>query len=270
MKKFTSHIILLFVLPLICSCTKVIDLKLGNNTGKLVIEANVTNATGPQIIKLSQNVPVTSTNTYPPVTGATVTVTDQAGNAYVFTESTPGTYTTSTLTGIPGSSYTMTVTSGSKTYTATSAMPVPIALDSLTSKNDEFNTSKHKKNITVHYEDPAGAVNQYRFVMFVNDVQVKTIYAFNDDFNDGRTVSIDLRTDNNSDPDFGIYAGDTVTVEMQCIDKPIYTYWFTMMQQGDNGPGGGVTPADPPSNITPTVLGYFSTHTTQRKTIVVK
>jgi hypothetical protein len=57
---------------------------------------------------------------------------------------------------------------------------------------------------------------------------------------------------------------------MQCIDKPVYTYWFTLMQQGDNGPGGGVTPADPPSNITPTVLGYFSAHTTQSKTIVVK
>jgi hypothetical protein len=270
MKTFKPYIILLLALPLICSCTKVIDLNLGNNTGKLVIEGNITNATGPQTIQLSQNVPVSNTNTYPPVTGATVTVTDQTGKSYPFAESTPGTYTTGTLTGIPGNSYTMTVTSNSKTYKATSPMPTPITLDSLTSKNDEFNSSKHKKNITVHYQDPAGTVNQYRFVMFVNNVQVKTIYAFNDDFNDGRTVSIDLRTDNNSDPDFGIYAGDTVTVEMQCIDKPVYTYWFTLMQQGDNGPGGGVTPADPPSNITPTVLGYFSAHTTQSKTIVVK
>ena len=270
MKTFKLYIIFLFALPLLYSCTKVIDLNLGNNTGKLVIEGNITNATGAQTIKLSQNVPFSSTNTYPPVTGATVAVTDQAGKNYVFTEATPGTYTASTVSGIPGSTYTMTVTTGAKTYTATSAMPAPIALDSLTSKDNEFNTSKHKKDITVHYRDPAGVANQYRFVMFVNNVQVKLIYAFNDDFNDGRNVSIDLRTDNNSDRDFGIYAGDTVTVEMQCIDKPVYTYWFTLMQQGDNGPGGGVTPADPPGNITPTVLGYFSAHTTQSKTIVVK
>lgn len=270
MKTFKIYSLYLFLLPVICSCTKVIDLHLGNNTGKLVIEANLTNENGQQTILLSENVPVSNTNTYPPVTGATVTVADQAGNNYPFTEGPNGTYTVNTLAGVPGNTYTMTVVTGSKTYTAKSVMPEVIPLDSLTSKNDEFNTKDHKKIITVHYHDPAGVVNQYRFVMFVNNVQVKNIYAFNDDFNDGRDVSIDLRTYNSNDKDFGIYAGDSVRVEMQSIDKSIYTYWFTLMQQGDNGPGGGVTPSDPSTNITPTALGYFSAHTTQSSTIVVK
>jgi hypothetical protein len=150
-------------------------------------------------------------------------------------------------------------------------MPAPVALDSLTSKDDEFNTSKHKKVITVYYQDPVGVANQYRFVMYVNGVQVKNVYAFNDQFNDGRNVSIDLREDDSDNStDKGIFAGDKVTVEMQCVDKPIYTYWYTLMQQGNNGPGGGVTPSNPPNNISPTTLGYFSAHTTQTKTIVVK
>jgi hypothetical protein len=42
------------------------------------------------------------------------------------------------------------------------------------------------------------------------------------------------------------------------------------MQEQTNGPGGGVTPSNPPTNITPVTLGYFSAHTTQSKTIVVK
>jgi hypothetical protein len=84
---------------MLSACTKVIDLKLGNDSGKLVIEANVTNASAPQIIKLSKNVAFTNTNTYPPVTGATVTVTDQTGQIYAFTEGISGTYTNSQLKG---------------------------------------------------------------------------------------------------------------------------------------------------------------------------
>ena len=77
-------------------------------------------------------------------------------------------------------------------------------------------------------------------------------------FQDGRYVSLDLLEN-----DIDIYPADTVKVEMQCIDKPVYTYWFTLMQQSTEGPGGGVTPANPPSNITPLTLGYFSAHTSQ-------
>ena len=100
--------------------------------------------------------------------------------------------------------------------------------------------------------------------MYVNNVQVKDVFAYNDDFTDGRDVVIDL-VENETD----IHPGDTVKVEMQCIDKPVYTYWATLMQQ-NNDFGQGVTPSNPPTNITPATLGYFSAHTTQTKTIIVK
>ena len=261
----------IFLLLAFGSCTKVIDLKLGNNTGKLVIEGNITDTAGQQIIKLSTNVPFSNTNTYPPVTGATISVSDQNGNTYPFTEGPSGTYSNTQLTGIPGNTYIMTVATGGKTYTATSMMPAVISLDSLTSKNDVFQTSNNNKVVTVYYQDPAGIANQYRFVMYVNGVQANDIYAFNDQFNDGRYVSIDLRENTaSSSVDKGIFSGDTVTVEMQCIDKAIYTYWETLMQQETDGPGGGVSPANPPTNISPVTLGYFSAHTTQSKTIAVK
>jgi hypothetical protein len=270
MKTLRTTLYLISLLAL-ASCTKVIDLKLGNDTGKLVIEGNITNTAGSQVIKLSTNVPFSNTNTYPPVSGATVSVSDQAGNSYPFTEGPSGTYSNSLLTGIPGNTYTMTVVTGSKTYTATSVMPALVSLDSLTSKNEVVQTNDHKKVVTVYYQDPAGIANQYNFVVYVNKVQANDTYAFNDQFNDGRYVSIDLRENTaSSSVDKGIYAGDTVTVEMQCIDKPVYTYWETLMQQETNGPGGGVSPADPPTNISPVTLGYFSAHTTQSKTIVVK
>jgi hypothetical protein len=243
----------------------VIDLKLGNDTGKLVIEANITNVSGPQSIKLSRNVPFTSTNVYPPVTGATVAVNDDKGNTFPFTEGPAGTYTANSLAGIAGSTYKMNVLTGGIAYTAASVMPDSVTLDSVTDRKNDFNNKNNKKEITVHFNDQAGVKNQYRFVMYVNNAEVNDVFAFNDDFFDGRHVDLDL-----VETDVDIYPGDVVTIEMQCIDKTMYTYWFTLMQQSANNPGGGVAPSNPPTNITPACLGYFSAHTTQSMTIVVK
>lgn len=255
----------ILILLATASCTKVIDLKLGNNTGKLVIEGNITDTGSHQSIMLSQNVPFSNTNTYPPVSGAVVSVRDDKGNIYPFTEGAAGTYSTNMMKTTTGVSYTMTVLTNGETYSANSTMPALVQLDSITTQKKEFNNSKGQQNVLVHYKDPAGLGNQYRFVMYVNNIQVKWIFAFNDDFTDGRYVNNDLQED-----DIDIYRGDTVTVEMQCIDKPIYTYWLTLMQQAGNGTEGSVAPSNPPTNITPAPLGYFSAHTTQIKTIIVK
>ncbi|RKR83283.1 uncharacterized protein DUF4249 [Mucilaginibacter gracilis] len=247
------------------SCTRVVDLQLGTDTGKLVVEGNITNVKGVQSVKLTQNVAFTSTNVYPAVSGATVAVSDNKGNTYQMTEAPAGTYSVSQLAGIPGNVYTLNVLTNGKSYTATSTLLAVVTLDSVTSKNTVINASKNRKQITVHYQDPLGVANQYRFVMYVNGVQVKSVFAYNDNFNDGKYAHTDLRQ-----TDIDIYPGDTVLVEMQCIDSSIYTYWYTLMQQQPNGPGGGVTPTNPPTNITPAALGYFSAHTTQSISIVVK
>ncbi|MDR3695082.1 DUF4249 domain-containing protein [Mucilaginibacter sp.] len=246
------------------SCTKVIDLKLANDSGKLVIEGNITNVNGPQYIVLSRNVPFTSTNTYPPVSGATVTVSDDQGNTYPFLEAPAGTYTAPSIAAVADRTYKMTVITGGVTYTATSVMPAAVSLDSVTSKTSNFDPKGNRRGITVHLQDPPGIANQYRFVLWVNGVEVNTVFAFDDEFTDGRYVNGDL-VENATD----IYAGDSVRVEMQCIDKPIYTYWVTLMNQQRDSPGGGVAPSNPPSNISPACLGYFSAHTTQTLNIVV-
>lgn len=261
---FKYHIAALFLIVIMASCTKVIDLKLGNNSGELVIEGKITNIRGTQSIKLSRNVAFTSTNTYPPVTGAVVTVNDNTGNTLPFTEGPAGTYSVRSVTGRPGRIYTMNVKVNGTSYTANSQMPQPVLLDSITEKEDAFDKNNKRRQITVHFQDPLGTSNQYRFIMSVNGVQVNRIFAFNDDFSDGRYVNIDLFQN-----DVDVFPNDIVTVEMQCVDKTIYTYWFTLMRQG-NGPGGGVSPSNPPTNITPVTLGYFSAYTTKTLTVKIK
>jgi hypothetical protein len=265
MKNIKIYAVILMVAITAVSCTKVINLKLANDSGKLVIEGNITNINGPQYIILSRNVPFTNTNTYPPVSDATVTVSDDQGNTYPFTEGPAGTYTSTSTAGVAGRAYKMTVITGGVTYTATSVMPAAVPLDSVTSKNDDFDPKGNRREITTHFQDPAGVANQYRFVMWVNGVEVDAIFAFDDEFTDGRYVNGDL-VENVTD----IYRGDSVRVEMQCIDKPVFTYWVTLMNQEQGGPNGGVAPSNPPTNITPACLGYFSAHTTQTATIMVK
>jgi hypothetical protein len=266
MKNFKKYI-LLFIPIVLVSCTKVINLKLGNDSGKLVIDANVTDSSSTQIIKLSDNVPFTNTNTFPAVTGATVTVTDPNGIVYPFTESPAGTYTNKLFPGVPGDAYQMTVISGGVTYHASSTMPQKVALDSVTDEPNDFDPGNNKRKITVHFHDPKGVSNYYNFIMYINGVETNETYPTDDEFTDGNEVNFDLFT-SESDPD--IYPGDKVTVEMQCVDKTIYTYWFTIAQQQGSGVGGGVAPSNPPNNITPTAFGYFSAHTSQTETITVK
>jgi len=266
MNKSILYITLILIAFAATSCTKVIDLQVKNDTGILVIEGNITNIPGVQYVKLSQNVPFSSANSYPPVSGAKVTVSDNSGNKYQFTEEPAGTYSINAIAGIPGGTYTMKVTTNGKTYTATSVMPSAVTLDSITSKPSDFRKTKNLRNIVVHYQDPAGVANQYRFILYINSVQVNEVFAYNDEFIDGRYVNLEL-LENNID----IHPGDTAKIEFQCIDKPVYTYWYTLMEQQQNAPGGGgVTPSNPPTNISPATLGYFSAHTTQSETIIVK
>lgn len=265
MKRTKYYISALFIVLIAASCTKVVDLKLGSNTGELVIEGNIDDSSKPQTITLSRNVPFTNTNTYPPVTGATISVSDGNGNNGQFIEGPPGTYSVSRLQGIQGNTYTLNVITNGKTYSAVSIMPALVPLDSISSIKSVFNKGNNKRDITVHYKDPEGVPNQYRFILYVNHVQVKRVFAYDDQFIDGKSVNLEL-----VENDIDIHPGDTATVVMQCIDKPIFTYWNTLMQQQDNGPEGGVTPSNPPTNITPATLGYFSAHTTQIKTIVVQ
>ena len=259
----------LFALAALTSgCTRVINLELGNVTGHIDIEANIINLDSPQVIVLRNNVAFSDSNSYPPVTGANVTVSDEAGNQYVFTETHPGSYTSPAFPEINGTVYTLQATVSGQTYTATSTMPTVVRMDSLTDKNRPLNRhqdGRDQKVISVYYQDPPGIANQYRFIEWVNGVQVKSVFTYDDQLTDGRYVTFDLL-----EQDIDIYVGDVVTVEMDCIDRPIYTYWFALESQQANNFNGAVAPANPPTNITPAVLGYFSAHTSQTITYTVK
>jgi len=80
-----------------------------------------------------------------------------------------------------------------------------------------------------------------------------------------------LPNDDGDNPDdIKVVVGDAIHVEMQCIDQNVYTFYSALLQLSGGGPGGGITPANPPSNISNGALGYFSAHTVRKKSVVIQ
>jgi hypothetical protein len=178
-----SSIYLFIPIVFLSACTRVIHPDLGDDAGQIDIEANITNVDSPQVIYMRTNVAFSDSNTYPPVTGANVAVSDEAGNRYDFTETQPGRYVSPPFAGGSGIVYTLRASVNGQSYIATSKMPSTVRMDSLTNKNRPLNRhqdGRDQKVISVYYQDPPGVVNQYRFVEWVNGVQVKSVFTYDD------------------------------------------------------------------------------------------
>lgn len=241
------------------ACQKVIDLKLNNKSGQYVIEGNVTNLPGPYTVRIGKTEAVTTDYVFQGVGGASVVI-----NGETLVEVQPGVFETRTLKGAEGQAYSLSVSVDGKVFTATSTMPHLVPLDSLYI-DQVYNFSKLVKVLVPVFTDPVGQGNCYKMNQTINGVLDKTLYYQNDDFSDGKTTYFaKLRPD----PDSTLRVNDHVSLEMQCIDKAMYKYWYSL-DMSATGDGDGV-PANPVTNITGGALGYFSAHTSQTKSIIVK
>jgi hypothetical protein len=205
---------ILFCLVLLlafASCQRVISIDVNPGSTLLVIEGNMTNIAGVQTVYISKTVSYSDANVYPPVSGATVTITNGT-TIYPLKETIPGQYTASTIRVRLGQVYTLNVQADNKTYTASSVLPAPVNLDSIGISALSVG-SKTVKTVSAFYHDPPTEKNQYRFVLYVNGVQVKQIFAVNDDLTNGRIINTTLYQS-----DITLVTGDKVEVEMQCID----------------------------------------------------
>ncbi|MGY3214379.1 DUF4249 domain-containing protein [Mucilaginibacter sp. HD30] len=263
MKAFYRLTAFFIVVIAFSSCEKVIDLNLTAATPQLVIEGSIINATQTPLIRLSRTVGFDEPSKFPGVSGATVKITSGT-TAILLTESSPGVYQGPAITGRPGRTYSLQVDVDGQTYKASSTMPNQIAIDSIGIEEVGFR-SKVEKNVIVYYSDPPNVKNQYRFILSVNGKLITQVFARNDEFNDGRAVRVPLYQD-----DVDIKVGDKIDIEMQCIDERIYTYWFTFSKQSGQAMGNAsVAPTNPPNNFDKPVLGYFSAHAINRRTVTV-
>ena len=263
MRRTLSFFLLLLSALAGISCQKVIEVDLNSSSPRIVIEANISDQPGPYVVKLSQSVNFDQTNTFPPVTGAVITVSDNVGNVDTLKEITAGTYETSALQGTPGRTYTLHVSANGKTYVATSTMPFPVSIESLGLESIVFGR-ENTLVIDVHFKDPAGIANYYRFVEIRNGIQQNFIFLIDDRAQDGTNMTSVLFADKDT-----LYPNDLVEVLLQSIDRNVYNYFTTARQIIDQGGPQLASPTNPPSNISNGALGYFSAYSVRSQSIII-
>lgn len=246
-------------------CKKVIQVDLNSASPQIVIEGNVTNAPGPYFVRITRTVDFSADNTFPPVTNAMVRLTDTTnGISELLTQTDSGVYQSLEVGGVSYHTYLLQVTIDGEEYTATSTMPEMVNLDSITFAQNIGFDNKLEINAVAGFQDPLGVRNYYQFTESVNRRQIPDIFVFEDNLSDGKYIRYPLFNDSAY-----LQPGDTLTLTMNCIDKNIYNYFFTLMNVAGNNDFQNVTPANPLSNFSNGALGYFSAHTTEQVTTIV-
>lgn len=247
---------------IITSCQKVINIDLNSASPQLIVQGNIDNISPSYTVSLSQTVNFNAANSFPPVSGALITITDNLLNTDTLKETIPGTYTGTKLVGTPGRVYTLLVSTGGKQYTSTVSMPTPVNIDTLSMG---YKAGKGKA-IDIIFRDPAGTANYYHFVELINNVQQSDINVATDYLHDGATQKYSIVNSKDS-----LVSRDTVLVMLQSVDESVYQYYKTLRDAkgGTIDPINQISPANPRSNISNGALGYFNAFSVAQKTMVV-
>lgn len=243
---------LFIVIMSLTACEKIIVPELQTADPKVVIEGSITNRFDNHTVKISRTIMFDQKTVFNGVRGAKVTVTTSNGQVFSFTDTDDGIYRSPRFKGLPGTTYSLKVDLEGHTYRASSTMPREVPADSIVFKKITV-FGKDYVYPAVYYVDPPGEQNQYRYLVKVNH-QFKSDQVIDDRFSDGNSTSDMIRLDD------GVLRGDRVDLEMQCIDRKVFKYYYAIAQiGGDSGPP--VAPSNPVSNIDNGALGVFSAHT---------
>jgi len=254
------------------SCEKVVSIDLNKANPHMVIEGIVTDQHIQDSVVLSKSGDYFEPSLYfPPVPNALVTISDDLGSLDTLKEDTPGTYRSSTLRGVPGRTYTLTVASEGTIYNAVSSMPEKVFIDSLYTTPFRAADGDVGYYLYIEFKDPPDPGNYYRVNLSISrplppdSITGERYHLFSDNLTNGNEVTLRMRTGRS------VVSGDTLTVELLSIDRASYDYFRTLndILTSDRAPTS-LAPTNPNTNLTNGSLGYFSAYTVDSKKIVLQ
>lgn len=248
------------------SCEKVIDVSLNDASPQLVIEGNLRQGTGDFSVTVSKSGGFYATANPVKVNGAKITLQKNNDAPVSLTEAGNGKYMLNAYVATAGDNYTLKVEEQGKTYSANSFLPPRVLLDSITYEFQPATVFVEEGYLIVcELSDPPGVKNFYRLILTLNDsLQNKgtDLFVFNDLLTDGRQLRVPLFLSR-------FKAGDKISIELVSLDEKIYKYYETLsLIVNTNGPQPAA-PANPLSNWSPAILGYFSASSSSDKTIIL-
>lgn len=272
------------------SCTTVIDAKLDTGPVQLSVDGIITDQPGSQTIRLTQSAAYFDSSVPTPATSATVTVADDAGKTYSFSDPDNDGYYVwqpagkDTL-GHIGRTYQLSIAYQGETYRASSKInPIPPIDSMIFVKRKRSPLSKIEGYRGEFYAvDIPNEVDYYRVRFFRNgELQNKpnNIITSQDGafrgastVTDGLTFIVPIRRSINPD---SLYAlNDVVKVEVQSITLDAFNFWQQLRTQITNGGLFATPPTNVPTNIINTnasgrkATGFFSASAVRSRTAVV-
>jgi hypothetical protein len=250
------------------ACEKVINVDLKNAEPRIVVEGVLDNGGNPATVRITKSVSFSNTTSAPTVSGASVKISDNVGNNFILTETTPGVYTNNTLVGQIGKTYTLTVQNAGITYTGKSTIPRQAPIDTIYQERVTLpsstpgGTASLGKIVSLVYTDIPGFGDNAHVVQTINGKIDNSLIVGDDQFTDAGNTPFQLYPNVNTK----LKTGDVVKIELRFIDKAVFRY-LTGIQEIQ---GGNTVPANPDSNLSGGCLGYFSAHTSETKTIIIQ
>ena len=256
-----------FVLFAFSSCEKVIEIDLANSKAAIVIEAIINNNELPITVRVSKTTPYYGTNKNNPVSGAKVSARSQTGKAKYLVETSPGVYELEKTIALTGFWYFIEVEYDGIIYSARSFLNETVHIEEVgLSYFNGYGVFASGYKINTFITDPPNVDNYYRLKYSVNgkpnnDLGEITLYS--DHLFNGKSIGLGQRS-------VVFKETDTVTIELQSIDKAAYDYFLTLENITGYGLQQSASPANPISNFNNGALGYFSAYSFDRKTVIIK
>ena len=173
MKAKLLPLLLLLLAGFSWGCTDVVQITPADGVSQLSVDAAIYNNTDTQTVYLNTTTQLFDNGPFEMFTGAKVSVADDTGNTFTFTETKPGVYT-APFRGKIGRTYYLTVLAQGQTYKARARLPRVPKPDSLVFKiNEESSRPGTKKpeekyELTLWCRDPKGNGDNYRFKIWRN------------------------------------------------------------------------------------------------------
>ena len=286
--KIKIKILLLLSACLWMACEDEIDLNLDEGAPLLVVDAWVNDKPEDQVILLWFTQSYFASGDAPRVTGASVTISDNEGTVYTFTERNDGEYVWSPTAETPSfgkinNSFTLNVETNGDLYQASSRMNRVPLVDSVTFTFEEETVFLPDSYIGEFWakdiEGPGDAywIRAYKNGELLNlpsDINIAFDAGFSEGDFDGVTFLAPIREginpqDEDEDGDnLSPYAiGDSVYVEIHSITPEAFDYLNEVSIQTDRPGGFGELFADPLANVSTnvehvngenSVVGFFN------------
>jgi len=253
-------------------CEDVIQVDLNDAGPKLVVEGYISNEPGRSFFLVSRSTDFYQPNDVEAVSGAEIIITDDTGRVDTMFESTgfPGLYVNSNVAGQSGHSFMASVTVDGHTYFAETSMTRPILLDSLGVEYQPGGGVGTEEDegykLHVFFQDNPEIHDYARLKVWQNQIPISNYYLYDGKFSDGNPIDYEYFLE--------VYQpGDTLTVNLLAMDADMYDYFLTLeevMAGDDAGNISDATPANPNSNWSDNLLGYFGAFYSDIDTIIVQ